>query len=531
MKYELLNKRAWVIVLIFIVFVGLMIQYPYMNEFPSFIHAWSQADRYSIAIGFINNDLDLFHPETLIYNKQFPHRWNYAFDNTITSVDFPILEYIVAIIMKITGITSPWIFRTCTLLVALLGMFFLYRLSFLITKDWVKSMFVTMVAMTSPVYAYYFNGFIPGIPALTFAIIALYCYVKYLNNNKIKTFCFSLLFITLSVLTRMSFAVVWVALLGFEFLRILRKETTFLDKLLPVVISIVVFLSYYLWNKHLAAENGTLFLGELLPANDWAGFWDMMNAAKDNWQYHYFGKIHYRLFLIILVSSISYLIYKKIRFKNVENAQDKKSLSLWFFTAVVLFGYVLFTIAMAKQFPDHDYYFIDTYFLPLLLLFILILNVLPKIESYKSGIISFIITAIFVVMMITNVNEMQKNRRAIDKGRESERTIRNYQGSEQYLDSLGISKNAKILSLWSYPQNTPFILMNRKGFTEMWYEKEIIDAGMLFDYDYVIIENEVYEYENEKNAWRYVFEQLEYYSDNGKIMIFIKKDNANVNKN
>ena len=170
MKYELLNKRAWVIVLIFIVFVGLMIQYPYMNEFPSFIHAWSQADRYSIAIGFINNDFDLFHPETLIYNKQFPHRWDYAFDNTITSVDFPILEYLVAIIMKITGVTSPWIFRTCTLLVALLGMFFLYKLSFLITKDWVKSMFVTMIAMTSPVYAYYFNGFIPGIPALTFAV-------------------------------------------------------------------------------------------------------------------------------------------------------------------------------------------------------------------------------------------------------------------------------------------------------------------------------------------------------------------------
>ena len=276
MKYELLNKRAWTIALIFIIFVGLLIQYPYMNEFPSFIHAWSQADRYSIAIGFINNDFDLFHPETLIYNKQFPHRWNYAFDNTITSVDFPILEYIVAIIMKITGITSPWIFRTCTLLVALLGMFFLYKFSFLITEDWIKSLLVTMIAMTSPVYAYYFNGFIPGIPALTFAIIALYCYVKYLNNSEIRTFCFSLLFITLSVLTRMSFAVIWVALLGFEFLRILRKESTFLDKLLPVAISILVFLSYYLWNKHLADENGTLFLGKLLPANNWADFWDRM---------------------------------------------------------------------------------------------------------------------------------------------------------------------------------------------------------------------------------------------------------------
>lgn len=529
MKYELLNKRAWTIALIFIIFVGLLIQYPYMNEFPSFIHAWSQADRYSIAIGFINNDFDLFHPETLIYNKQFPHRWNYAFDSTITSVDFPILEYIVAIIMKITGITSPWIFRTCTLLVALLGMFFLYKLSFSITEDWIKSLLVTMIAMTSPVYAYYFNGFIPGIPALTFAIIALYCYVKYLNDGKIRTFCFSLLFITLSVLTRMSFAVIWVALLGFEFLRILRKETTFLDKLLPVAISIIVFLSYYFWNKHLAAEHGTLFLGKLLPANDWADFWDRMRAAKENWQYHYFGKIHYRLFLIILVSSILYLIYKKIRFKDVENTHDKKSLSLWIFVAVVLLGYVLFTIAMAKQFKDHDYYFIDTYFLPLLLLFILVFKALPRVENYKSGIIAFVILIIPVVMMITNVNEMQKKRRTIDKGRASERTIKNYQGSEQYLDSLGVSKEAKILSLWSYPQNTPFILMNRKGFTEMWDRKEGVDAKMSFDFDYLIVENELYD--KEKHTWKYVFDDLEYYSDNGKIMIFVKKENDNVNKN
>lgn len=521
MKYELLNKRAWIIALIFIVFVGLFIQYPYMNEFPSFIHAWSQSDRYSIAMGFLNNNLDLFHPETLIYNKQFPHRWNYAYDNTITSVDFPILEYVVAIIMKITGDTSPWIFRTCTLLVALLGMFFLYKLSFLVTKDWIKSLLVTMAAMTSPVYAYYFNGFIPGIPALTFAIIALYCYVKYLNDDKLKSFCLSMLFMTLSVLTRMSFAVIWVALLGFEFLRILRKETTCLDKLLPVAISIVAFFSYYFWNKHLASENGTLFLGDLLPANDWADFWERMNVAMENWKYHYFGKVHYWLLVVVFFSSVAYLIYKKIKFKNVEKVKDKKTLPLWIFVAVSLFGYVLFTIAMAKQFPHHDYYFIDTYFLPLLLLFILALNVLPEIESYKSGIIFFVLSAIFVSVMMKNVKETQKTRRIIEKGMASERTIKNYQGSEQYLDSLGISKDAKILSLWSYPQNTPFILMNRKGFTEMWDRKEGVDAKMSFDYDYVIVEKEMFE--KEKTIWKYVFEQLEYYSDNGKIMIFTKK--------
>ena len=95
--------------------------------------------------------------------------------------------------------------------------------------------------------------------------------------------------------------------------------------------------------------------------------------------------------------------------------------------------------------------------------------------------------------------------------------------SEQYLDTLGISKKAKIFSLWSYPQNTPFILMNRKGFTEMKYEKEDIDTKMSFDFDYLIVENELYE--KEKHAWKYLFDNLEYYSDNDKIMIFVKKEN------
>ena len=56
----------------------------------------------------------------------------------------------------------------------------------------------------------------------------------------------------------------------------------------------------------------------------------------------------------------------------------------------------------------------------------------------------------------------------------------------------------------------------------MWYEKEIVDASMSFPFDYVVIENEVYE--KEKVIWKYLFDDLQYYSDNGKIMIFVKKE-------
>lgn len=522
MKFEDLEKHFWIIALTLIIGLGIFIQLPYMNEFPSFIHAWSQSDRYSIAIGFLNNGFDLFHPETLIYNKQFPHWWTYAYDNTITSVDFPLVEYVVAIIMKITGSTSPWIFQSCTLSLSFLGLFFLYKLSFLITKDGLKSLLVTAVAMTSPVYAYYSNGFIPGIPALTFAIIALYFYVRYLDDKNIRTFILSSIFITISVLIRTSFAVIWIAILCFEFLRIIRKETTFIDKILPVGISFMVFFSYYLWNRHLTAENGTMFLSELMPAENWNDFWQELTNALNNWKLHYFGKIHYNIFLLITAFALLYFIFTRIENIRTIKSKSYKSLSLWILFMITLLGEMLFTLAMARQFRNHDYYFIDTYFLPLLLLLILILNILPRIDNYKRSFFFGLIAILFISLMTDNVGEMQKQRRRNYWGPTAVRTIKNYQGSEHFLDSIGISKDAKILTLWAYPQNTPFILMNRKGFAEMYYDKEKLDAGMTFDYDYVVVENELYNKEN-NGEWQYIFNELKYHSDNGKIMIFERK--------
>ena len=523
MRYEQLNRKGWIIALIFIIISGLFIQWSYMNEFPSFIHAWSQTDRYALALGFVNNDLDLFHPETFIYNKQFPHQWSFPHENTITSVDFPILEYFVAIIMKISGNTDPWIFRLCTLIVAFVGMFFLYKLTFLITNDWIKSVLVVAVAMTSPVYAYYYNGFIPSIPALTFMIIAFYCYIKYLNNNDKKLFVTAIVFCMFSVLVRSSFAVFYVSLLGFEFLRILRKETQYISKIIPVLISFMIILMYYLWNKHLAAENGTLFLGELMSANNWDDFVYRMTKAKDNWLYHYFTNVHYRLYAFAIIASLLFYIYDFFRRKkNDIKKENNVSLSLWCLCGIMLLGCICFLIAMVKQFPNHDYYFIDTFFFSILFLLILLLKSLPRITNYKYGIFAFVVLIFLVSNMLKDVKEIQTKRRARWRGPDSERTIKNYMGAEQYLDSLNISKDAKILTLYAYPQNTPFILMNRKGYTAMFDKHDMVKNGLTFDYDYLIIENEILKQKVKEN--KEFLSDMKYHSDNGKITVFVKND-------
>ena len=117
---------------------------------------------------------------------------------------------------------------------------------------------------------------------------------------------------------------------------------------------------------------------------------------------------------------------------------------------------------------------------------------------------------------------MQVKRRAIWRGPDSERTIKNYQGSEQYLDSLNISKDAKILTLYAYPQNAAFIMMNRKGYTAMFDKHDMVKNGLTFDYDFLIIENEILKKKLKEN--KEFLSDLKYYSDNGKITVFVKNE-------
>ena len=58
------------------------------------------------------------------------------------------------------------------------------------------------------------------------------------------------------------------------------------------------------------------------------------------------------------------------------------------------------------------------------------------------------------------------------------------------LDSLGISRDAKILCLYGYAQNGPFIQMGRKGYTVMMDDETLLQTAFTWDYDYVIIEND-----------------------------------------
>ena len=515
MNYTELNRRIWPIAMLALVVLGIVIHRQYMDEFPSFVHAWSQTDRYAIALGFLNNDFDLLHPETFIYNKQFPHWWNHASETTITAVDFPLHEYVVALLMNAVGFTSPWVFRLSTFVVAMLGMFFLYKIAFKITDDWIKSVFVGIMAMTSPVYAYYFAGFIPGVPALSFAIAGLYFYLKHLDEGeRCKYFSISMALVGVAVLMRMSFAILLVAIVCFELLRVWKKETTFGNKVPSVIIAVGAVVGYMAWNSHLRAMHDSLFLSGLMHADSWDETKELILQAKNNWFYQYFSESQYKVFLVLL--GLSFIFGKGNRREQRERRNRKgETLSLWKFWSIYVFGCVLFLFAMAKQAPDHDYYFIDTFFLPCLMLLIFVLNRLGKTDM-QSAITFVLLIVVTADVLIEDVNKNLKDRRNYTD--RAYITSQNFEGSEEFLDSVGVPKDAKILALYAYPQNAPFILMNRKGYTEMWYDYDIVEKGLEeFDYDYVVIEN--IRYEKEYEYHKQFLGRLVRIADNDKVSL------------
>ena len=513
MKYR--NNKIFFFLLIFL--LGFIYHYKYITEFPSHIHAWAQSDRYALSLGFLDNGLNFFKPQTFVYNHQFPDKWKVPSEETITAVDFPIHDYTPALLMKITGNTSPWVFRIYILLYSFLGLLFLFKLSYAITKDYVKSVFVVVFTATSPVYVYYQGGFLPTIPSLSNAIIGIYFYYRYLIENKNKDFWLSILLLTLAALSRTTFAIPIVAVLAVEFIRLLKKETKLVPKIVPLSISILTLISYLLYNGYLREKYGSIFLNHILPPNNIGQAKDIIKYVYDNWVFQYFTSPHYVIFVTIILLSAYFIAIRK---SNIHKAKAYFVL----LTLTYMFGCLIFAFLMLRQFPAHDYYFLDTFFLPIIMFLIFILSLIPVAEKRNLKIVTVTSVCIISCILILQPIKSQEKRRETGFWDRTEATINNYKNSSEFLDSLDISKSSKMLVIDAVAPNIPFILMQRKGFAVMKTNQENIEEALKWDYDYIVVQNEYFIPEI-YTPYPGILSKLNKIADNGKISVCTLSDN------
>lgn len=498
-------------VLLLIIFLGFFYQFKYINEFPSHIHAWAQSDRYALSLGFLDNGLNFFKPQTFVYNHQFPNDWKVPSDETITAVDFPIQEYVSALLMKITGNTEPVIFRIYILLYSFIGLFFLFKLSYTVTKDYLKSIFVVIFAATSPVYVYYQAGLLPTIPSLSNSIIGIYFYYLYLKENKNKSFNISILILTLAALSRTTFAIPLVSVLAIEFIRLMKRETNFLNKLIPVGISILSLLSYFLYNGFLREKYGSLFLNHIMPPDNFGHAKEIIMYVFDTWFFQYFTELHYFILAVILVVFAFFMIIRK---SNI----SKTNAYFGLLALTYLFGCLIFSYLMMGQFSDHDYYFLDTFFLAIIMALIFIFSLIPSAEKRNFKIITISILCFVSYLLILQPIKSQEKRRETGFWDMTATTVNNYKNSSVFLDSLGISKSSKILVIDAVAPNIPFILMQRKGYAVMNTNKKNIEQALKWNFDYIVFQNE-YFIPDIYTTYPEILSKLIKVADNGKISV------------
>ena len=495
-----------------IVSIGFVSAWPSLNSFPAYIHAWSQADWYSIAVGFQNNGFDFFHPETMVMNKQFPGNWMLDDGTAVTSVDFPIHPYVAALLMHLFGTSAPWVFRLWTLVVGLVGIWFLFLFCRRVTDNYVKSLAVTVIALTSPLWVYYSDSFLPSVPAIAFVFMGLWAYTVYYQEGRRLFWPLSLLFLTVATLMRTSQAVPLVALCCFEALRCFseyRKQgrpCRFSRFMTPVVLSAIMIVVYMLWNAHLRAANGSMFLNSLQFPKGWSDVERIFDVISERWKYRYFSRLQHWTVAAAMIAALFFMIV---------NHKRPRGATLCWLVVIYLFGALLFFVAMMRQFCDHDYYFLDSLFVPVILVFLWSVRQLPSLGGWWK----IMPVAMLVVGCGSMYNAAKHDIHDRQKGYDrAQQCGLAFDGADKWLDEVGVGRDEKILTLFAYPQNAPFIKMGRQGYSVMWIEKGLVESALTFNYDRIIIEDSI-ACANFHDA-EYLFCRLERVVGNGRISLY-----------
>jgi hypothetical protein len=178
---------------------------------------------------------------------------------------------------------------------------------------------------------------------------------------------------------------------------------------------------------------------------------------------------------------------------------------------------------MTFQFLDHDYYFLDTFYTPLVFLFLFFVVKLPESKNTFVS-ISFNIFSILLfipVFIYAHTNLVTDNHQ--NEEYHNVTSADNFKNSSHFLDSLHIPRSAKILVIGADGPNNPFILMKRKGYTVIYPDSVKIDRAIKWPFDYAVFENNklmTHIYNNYNTITQY----LSPIASNGLITVY-KKNN------
>lgn len=479
-----------------------------MSLAPAHVHSWTQSDRLAIAMNFQDNGFDFFHPAT----------YNLLTKDGITQVDFPIHDYLIALISFVSGMEISFTFRLYNLCFFLLGLFFFFRACRLLNIDSVISISITLFVGTLPFLVYYQNGFLPSIPSLASFFIGMYFMIKSFNLGNVKAYYVGITFFTIAALARIPFTVFLIALIGTLTFPIIKGRRIDWKKIFPPLIGLLMVIAYFFYNRQLADEYGSMFLSSFRTAESSSDLWQTIQASMERWSGQLLSPFHW----LIVIALIALYFKQK---KGVQSSDRDRFLKV--FTLISLIGMLCYFILMSLQFIDHDYYYIDS-LLPILC-FVAIYGLRGKAVSEKWYSASAAFLFITGLSMFSYAKSNQDYRYGSSEEGRVNYHYQVFERSANDLESWGVKKEDTLAVFDISSTNLPFISWQQKGYTSLSsgenQAKELLAKP--FDYAFLIdsfkVSDSYFDYPD-------LAKQLQYLNGNGEISIYRKNTSSTIDQ-
>lgn len=474
-----------------------------MDTYPAYLHAWTQSDRLAIAQNFQNNGFDFFHPAT----------FNLLTKDGVTQVDFPIHDYAVAVIGHILNTNLVSTFRWYNLIWSLIGFTFLFLATLRLNPNPLRGIFLTIFIATLPFYVYYQNGFLPSTTAIATLFMGLYFLIRGIQNKNYLNFILSALFVGLSALCRSPFLFQLLAFGGVIVMLQFRKRKFTASTILPFFIMGLFFVAYYLYNRALSIEYGSMFLQEFLNLRSFSELFQVVEQSLDRWSDQLLSPFHAIVLLSIFIAAM-------VQFKNAKPSKHLTAIGLLVVFSILTSS--LFFILMGRQFVDHDYYYLSV-FIPILTYSLLFANQYLTIDRrYYTPIAT--VCGIFIFYFYSQSQQVLTNRYTPDWDDRIEYAYGVYERAEKDIKSWGIHDTDTLTILEANSTNIPFTIWNKRGYTSLNSKAELVDSILKFPKTYVVMIDSFFRLDTYRD-YPHLIDRLKLEHTNGEISFYTDHPN------
>lgn len=435
-------------------FTGLALLFygPYFSHLPEGLHAWAQADRLSLALNFYDFGLDFWHPRTS----------SFVSIGGITGVELPLQSYLAALGGVIFGRGAiPTLFRLLDVAVAVLGFWYLFRLVYERTGNFVAGLVPGAFLLSAPTYAFYAGTFLPDPVSLSLSFVGYYYWLRFFDSQHFRSLALALLVLTLASLLKTTTALYLAAVVGITVLWACQEPdllTTRQRRLLLVAVG-ASFGALGLFIKHNQRLNTAYaseqFLATIRPianAEDYHRVWSNIRRA---WLREYATKTMYAM----LAACIPVVLWRLRLYLR----RPRLPLLLLFAASVPL-AYLFYKL-LGVQLDVHDYYIICSFMPPAMLLLVLTLLELGRPQGRGKVLITTGLGLLVVWLVGSGYFRLQQ-RFSDDYPPFSQFYTHAWmRGGADLLRQLNVPTTARILVLDDPAPNLALVYFDRRGLT------------------------------------------------------------------